>query len=711
MLEDAKGRQLKQEQSSPRQALEPSSAFIPFLREEIEQSISSRFEQQVRLYPDRLAVKTPQHTWTYDMLNRVANRVAHAILARDGKGKTPVVLLIEQSAPLIAAHLGALKAGKIFVVLDPSHPSSRLAQFVDEAQPTCIVTNANQFDLAAELAPDGCPIINLDALAPDLSDANPEVASAPDDLAMILYTSGSTGRPKGVLGDHRSWIHNAWNYTNTFYVCSEDRVTLLALGTSQAMKNMFMAILNGASLFPYEVRQKGLDELVALMRREEITITVMGASLFRSFVDVLGDADTFPNLRFIRLGSETIQERDVELYKRHFPPHCLLVNGLASGETQTIRFYCMNHDTVTTGPIVPVGYPVEDKTILLLDDDGKEVEAGQVGEIVVMSRYLASGYWRRPELTNAVFRPADTPGGPRSYYTGDLGRMNPDGSLVCLGRKNARVKIRGHGVDLIEIEMALGTLDNVKEAVVMAQQNRAGYDYLIAYIVPANFPGPTNMTLRQALAETLPDFMIPSTFVVLGALPRTTSGKIDRQALPGPGRPYHDRNRPTTLPRTPMEKTIAGIWSEILEHEAVDVHDHFYDLGGESLQAMRIMARIRKTFNVDVDLQCLVDAPTVAEMSVYITRFLVAGMEPHERDLLLKNQKEEKTDRNTEWTYLVPIQPGSHRPIFVCPGGVGGGEGEFFVYARLAHHVGPEYPFYGLRPRSAEGKEAGPRNH
>ena len=156
-----------------------------------------------------------------------------------------------------------------------------------------------------------------------------------------------------------------------------------------------MAILNGASLFPYEVRQKGLDELVALMRCEEITITVMGASLFRSFVDVLGDADTFPNLRLIRLGSETIQERDVELYKRHFPPHCLLVNGLASGETQTIRFYCMNHDTVTTGPIVPVGYPVEDKTILLLDDDGKEVEAGQVGEIVVMSRYLASGYWRR----------------------------------------------------------------------------------------------------------------------------------------------------------------------------------------------------------------------------------------------------------------------------------------------------------------------------
>jgi amino acid adenylation domain-containing protein len=709
MLEDLKIKPASQAEAKQAPSwwfLEPTSKFIPFRREEIEQSIPARFEQQVRLYPNRLAVKTPRHRWTYDELNRVANRVAHAILARDGNGRTPVVLLIEQSAPLIAAHLGVLKAGKFFVVLDPSHPPSRLAQFIAEAQPTCIVTNAAHLDTAVRLAEEKCPVINLDQLAPDLAEANPGIPSAPDDLAMILYTSGSTGRPKGVLGDHRIWIHNAMNYTNAFHVCSEDRATLLALGTSQAMKNMFMALLNGAAIFPYEVRQNGLDDLVALMRREEITITVMGASLFRSLADVLDDVDQFPKLRLIRLGSEPVQKRDVDLYRKYFSSGCLLVNGLASGETQTTRFFRIDHNTEVPGSLVPVGYPVEDKTILLLDDTGKEVEAGEVGEIVVKSYYLASGYWRRPDLTEAVFQPAETLGGPRLYYSGDLGRMNPDGCLVCLGRKNSRVKIRGHGVDLLEIEMTLQNVDNVKESAVVAHQNRAGYAYLVAYIVPVTFPGPTNMILRQALAEALPDFMIPSTFVVLGDLPRTTSGKTDRQALPAPGRPYRDANRPITLPRTPVEATIAMIWSEVLGHDSIDVYDHFYDLGGESLQAMRIMARVRKTFDVDVDLQSLLDAPTVAEMALTING-LMAKTDADERNRPLEKQTESKSNKDPAASYLVQIQPGNgHRPIFFLPGGIGGGGGEFFIYARLAHHVGPDYPFYGLKARSAEGKES-----
>ena len=250
---------------------ENTDAFVPFGREEIEQSIPSRFEQQVRLHPDRLAVKTSPHTWTYDGLNRAANRIAHALLARDGNGRTPVVLLIEQSAPMIAALLGILKAGKILVPLDPSHPPARLGQFIEEVRPTCIVTNGAHHETAVRLVETACPVLSLDALAPERSDANPEVPSAPDDLAMILFTSGSTGRPKGVLSDHRSWIHNTRNYTNTFHICPEDRLTLLALATTQAMKNLTVAVLNGAAVFPYDVRRDGLDGLAALMRREAIT--------------------------------------------------------------------------------------------------------------------------------------------------------------------------------------------------------------------------------------------------------------------------------------------------------------------------------------------------------------------------------------------------------------------------------------------------------
>jgi amino acid adenylation domain-containing protein len=608
--------------------LKPSAAFVPFLCEEVEQSIPARFEQIVRRYPDRLAIKTSQHNWTYDILNRETNRIAHALLRLAGTDRSAVVILIEQSAPLIAAYLGAMKAGKIAVVLDPSQPSSRLAEFMEEAQPTCVVTHADQFSQAGELAGSKCLVIRTDQLHPDLPDTDPDIASAPDDVAMIIYTSGSTGRPKGVIADHRTWIHNARNYANAFYISCEDRVTLLSLGTSQAVKNICMALLNGAALFPFEIRQKGLDEFLALLEREQITITVMGASLFRSLADVLPKPEHLIHLRLIRLGSEPVQKSDLHLYKKHFPHHCLLVNGLASGETATTRFYSMDHSSEISANILPVGYPVEDKTILLLADNGNEVKPGQVGEIVVKSEYLAPGYWRNPELTDAVFRADEM--GARLYFTGDLGRMDEDGCLTCLGRKNARVKIRGYGVDLIEVEMSITNLDPVKEAVVMAHQNSAGYAYLVAYLVPVNLPGPSNDDLRQALTEKLPDYMIPTTFVVLSGLPRTTSGKIDRQALPAPGRPYRDLSRPLTLPRNPTETTIAKIWGEVLGHETVDVHDHFYDLGGESLQALRIMAKIRRTFSVNADLQSLIDAPTVAEMALQITKLMEAGTEAHQ---------------------------------------------------------------------------------
>ena len=634
---------------NPHSFLKPSPVFVPFLRADIEQSIPARFEQMVRRYPDRLALKTSQHDWTYDVLNREANRLAHALLGLIGAGRSAVVILIEQSAPLIAAYLGAMKAGKIAVVLDPSQPSSRLAEFMKETQPTCVVTNADQFAQAAELAGSTCPVVRTDQLSPDLSDTDPQNPCAPDDPAMILYTSGSTGRPKGVIADHRTWIHNARNYANAFYISCEDRVTLLSLGTSQAVKNICMALLNGAALFPFEVRQKGLDEFLTLLEREKITITVMGASLFRSLADVLPKPEHLTHLRLIRLGSEPVQKSDLELYKKHFPSHCLLVNGLASGETATTRFYCMDHSSEISANILPVGYPVEGKTILLLGDNGKEVESGQVGEIVVKSEYLAPGYWRNPELTDAVFRSGET--GARLYFTGDLGRMDGEECLTCLGRKNARVKIRGYGVDLIEVEIAITNLEPVKEAVVMAHQNSAGYAYLVAYIVPVNFPGPSNQALRQALSEALPDYMIPTTFVILSALPRTTSGKIDRQALPAPGRPYRDLNRPLTLPRNPTETTIAQIWGEVLGHETVDVHDHFYDLGGESLQALRIMAKIRRTFSIDADLQSLIDAPTVAEMALQVTKLMEAGTEA--QPPVTPNANKSESDRNDSiWSRL-----------------------------------------------------------
>jgi amino acid adenylation domain-containing protein len=678
----------------------PTIAAAP--RAETDLSIASSFERQVGLQPDRLAVRTLAHAWTYTELNGLANRIARVVLARDGAEKRPVAILVEQGAPLIAAFLGVLKAGKLAVVLDPSHPQARLARLIAEAEATCVITNAGREEAATRLAGRSNGIIRIDAVPAGLSEANLDVESDPEDPAMILYTSGSTGQPKGVVCTHRTWVHNTRNYVDAFQIGPEDRITLLALGTAQAVKNILLAVLTGATLFPFDVKRDGLDGLADLLRREGITVTVLGASLFRSLADVLRDGRvSFPALRLIRLGSEAVHASDVELYRRHFSSHCRLVNGLASSETQTICFFPIDHATRLSGTMVPVGYPAPDKAVLILDEAGQSVPPGEVGEIVVESRYLASGYWRRPDLTDAVFQPAEIAGGPRRYHTGDLGRVEFDGALVCLGRKNSRVKIRGHGVDLLEIEAALRTLDEVKDAVVVAQRGEAGYARLVAYVVPVSLPGPTNETLRRALGRTLADFMIPSTFVILADLPRTSSGKTDREALPAPGRPYQDPHRPATGPRTAIETQIAAIWSEVMSRDWIDVHAHFYDLGGESLQAMRIMARIRKSFSVDVDLQSLLETPTVAEMAQSVAERM-AAVAPETSGRL-------SSEATAERSPLVIIQPGhGRRPVFFIPGGAGG-EGEFFVYARLAHHVGPEYPFYGLRARSASGREVSAR--
>jgi len=554
--------------------------------------------------------------------------------------------------------------------------------------------------LPAARALSGAAVVGLDDALEAGPDGDPAVTRGPRDPAVILYTSGSTGEPKGVLCDQRQWIHNARNYVNAFHVAPDDRLTLLSLATSQAMKNLTVGLLSGAAVFPADVRQLGLTGLATLMRRERVTITVMGASLFRSFCDALGGSasEGFPDLRLVRLGSEPVNVRDVELFRRHFGPGCLLVNGLASGETSTTRLFPIRHDTVVAGDVVPVGWPADDKTTCLVDESGRDVPPGEVGEIVVESPYLALGYWGRPDLTDAAFRPPAAPGGPRRYHTGDLGRLAPDGSLVCLGRKDARVKIRGHGVDLLEVETALRRVDNVREAAVLAHQNRAGYAFLVAYVVPATLPGPTNAALREALGGVLPEFAVPTTFVVLARLPQTASGKLDRQALPAPGRPYQDAGRPATPPRTPLETAIAAIWSEVLGRAPIDVHDHFYDLGGESLQAMRIMARIRKSLGVAVDLQALLDSPTVAELARAVAERPAAGAAPGPA----------ATREAAPPPHLVRVQPGTRgRPVFFVPGGRGG-ENVLLQFARLARHVGPDVPFYGLRSRSSLGVEPAP---
>ena len=449
----------------------PTGNFVQFMEEYIEQSILARFEQQVARYPDRLAIKTENQQITYDELNKAANRLARAILAQRGEGEEAVALMLEHGAPILTGILGVLKAGKIYTPLDPSFPRSRLKYMLENSEAGCIVTDNQNHVLASELSGRKTQIINISDLDPGLSTENPGLPISPDALAYILYTSGSTGQPKGVLQNHRNLLHQIRVYTNDFHICAEDRLPLfISCGFAASVKVFFGALLNGASVFPINLKQGGLIDLANWLIQEEITIYFSVTTTFRQFINTLSGEEKFPKLRLIMVGAEAVYRRDTELYKRHFSQDCLFVVSLGATEAGTVCWYFVDKETQISRSTVPVGYAVEDMDVVLVDKSGKEVEINKAGDICIRSRYLSPGYWREPELTEAAFLPDPEGQDKRIYRTGDTGYMLPDGCLVHLGREDSLVKVRGYRIDLAEIEMALLEHNAVKEAVVVIRE-------------------------------------------------------------------------------------------------------------------------------------------------------------------------------------------------------------------------------------------------
>ena len=526
-----------EQQAIQAKCVHPTGTFVEFTEAEIEQSLPDRFEQQVAKYPDRIAVRGKTVTFTYDVLNKLANRVARAILNRCGQGAEPIAVLLEHGAPAIAAILGVLKAGKICVPLDPSYPRARIAYMLEDSQAALIVTNNRQLASAKAVAKNSRQLLDIDTLDSNLSEENLGIRIPPETLYGIFYTSGSTGEPKGVVENHRNMLYHIMAYTNATHICTNDRLTLLhSLSFRAAEMHLFGALLNGAALFPLDLKETGIVNLAAWLHHEGITIYHSIPIVFRQFAQTLIGKLPVSTLRLIHLSGAASSRREVELYKQHFGPQCLFLHRMGFTEGYTVRWCFMDHATHIAGNKVPVGYHVAETHVLLLDEAGKEVGPEDIGEIVVKSRYLVPGYWRRPDLTQAAFLPDPAGGNERIYRTGDLGRMRSDGCLEHMGRKDFQVKIRGHRIEVAEIESTLLDHAAIKEALVTAREESSGDTALVAYIVPAQVRVPTNSELRRFLQVTLPDYMIPSAFVTLEALPLTPNGKLDYRALPAPER-------------------------------------------------------------------------------------------------------------------------------------------------------------------------------
>jgi amino acid adenylation domain-containing protein len=595
--------------------------------------------------------------------------VARSILAARGEAAEPVALLLEQGAPLIAAILGVLKAGKIYVPLDPSYPRGSLSYMLEHSEAGMLVTDEKNLPLAAELAGDSRQTLSVDRIGSDVSAENAGLSLSAENLAYIFYTSGSTGRPKGVVDNHRNVLHNIMRYTNGLEIGSDDRLTLLqSCSFSGSVSSLFSALLNGVPIFPFDPRREPPGNLAEWLRENKITIYHSVPTTFRQLLSAGG---RLPDVRIIRLEGDQASPLDVALYKKHFSDECILVNGLGATETGITRRYFINKETEITGSIVPIGYPVEDIEVMLLGGSGEQIGFDQVGEIAVKSRHVAVGYWRRPDLTGAAFQPCLEEDGARIYRTGDLGRMRSDGCLEHLGRKDFQVKIRGHRVEVAEIESVLLRLTQINEAVVVAGDDRYGEKRIIAYLVPAYKPAPTISAVRRFLAERLPDYMIPSAFIMLDSLPLNANGKIDRRALPAPDGARPDLDTAFEPPRTPTEQMLAKTWAEVLGLEQLGINDNFFELGGQSLDAARIISQ------TGLSVQAFLNALTIRGMATEIER--------------VRRHPTTAPDSGL----LVPIQPQGNAPPLFC---VAGHDDELLGFSNLARHLPPDQPVFGFAP-------------
>ncbi len=636
--------------------------FEEFPRSALDGTIADRFRAQAASHAADRAVKDGTVEWTYGDLDRLSNRVANRCLAEFGGALEPVAIAAHQGAVSVAAILGAIKAGKIYVPLDFTERDSAISAKMENASVQGILADAAHTNRAQEFATSRRPVVAIEAAMAAGDASDPAIPRDPNDPVYIFYTSGSTGTPKGVFDSHRNVLHNILRYTNTLKIGPDDRLSLIqAPSFSGTVSTMFAALLNGASLYPVDVRADGVAALARRIRAERMTMFHSVPSIFERLV---ATGDAFPSLRLIRLEGDQSFSRHIKLFQENFAPPCVLVNGLGATETGLTRQYFIEPgDSVEPG-VVPIGFAVPDMESLVLGPDGTPVPADEAGEIAIRSRYLACGYWRQPDLTARTFMPCPDDPAMRIYRGGDLGRMDARGCLSHLGRTDFRVKLRGEWVDLEAIQAAIEACPDVAEAVVTGI---GGEDPAIAaYIVPGKPSALDSAVVRKALATDFPQHMVPRYVILLDALPLDANGKIARKDLPIP---ESSTNEPVAPPSGDLETALARCWCAVLGRSAIGQDEDFFDLGGDSLQAIDLFLSIEKTLGRRLPRSVLLEASTIAEMAARIESLAPTPC-------------------------IVPLQPEGNRPILFCVHDV---NGEVLNYRALAQRLGTDQPFFGIQ--------------
>ncbi len=597
------------------------------------------FENQVKQHPQHPAIKTISHLFTYDQLNRYANRIAHFLASStlfNPQNRT-VGLLFDHGADMIAASLGVLKAGLIYVPLAPDYPGSRLSAMIQDAQSPLILTDTTNETKTIGLAQENniqyLNINEMGAIKPE-TEENPDWDIETNALAYIIYTSGSTGQPKGVSQTSENVYYYIRNWLTIFSITPSDHLTLISsFSHDAAVMDIYAALLAGATLYPFNLKRDqsaGSLELSQFLIDEKITLWHSVPSLYHYFVNTLTGKEMFPWLRFIILGGEPVLEHHITLFQNYFP-HATLANIYGQSEASVNSVWLVHAQDVVDK--VVIGKTLDHTKIVLVNDKGRAVKPFQIGEIVVVSPHVSPGYWRNEEASRKVF--TMDPEFGTEYWTGDLGRLLMNGEIEFIGRRDSQVKIRGYRIELGEIETILLKHPAINEAVVAAKKDASGDWFLVAYIIKKTTATqvPKTQEMHEYLAQTLPDYMIPAYFVPLEQFPLTASNKIDRKALPDP---EITNLQAYTAPSNDTERKLTRIWADVLvlTEDKIGTQANFFELGGHSLKAATLTLKIHKEFNAKVPLEFIFKKPTIQELALYIQaveKELYLAVEPTEK--------------------------------------------------------------------------------
>jgi amino acid adenylation domain-containing protein len=588
------------------------------------ESVKELFEEQAKRTPGAPAVAFNGRRLSFDELNRRANRIAWLLKERGVGPGTFVGILMEKSLDLVAAVLAVIKAGGAYIPLDPMYPADRIEFMVSDAQPKLLLTQEKHLAMPLATTATGRLAVDAPGVLEGFSELDPPTVSDGDDLAYVIYTSGSTGQPKGAMIANRSLSSAYFAYERAYRLGELTAHAQMASFSFDVFTgDLIRALLAGAKLVlcPIETVADPA-QLYRLMLSEGIDAAEFvpaTASLLFEYVE--REHKSLDHMRLVVVSSEAWRNEQYTTFKRLCGPNTRLVNsyGLTEATIDSTWFEADPGTVLTPGRFVPIGRPLDNTQIYVLDANLDPQPIGIPGELCVGGVAVARGYLNRPELTAERFvaNPYGDSTGALLYRTGDRARWVPDGTIDFLGRTDRQIKIRGFRIEPGEIEAVLERLPAIRTAAVVDREDQRGETRLVAYLEPVG-TALAVADLRAFVSEQVPNYMIPTAFVSVAEIPHTPNGKVDRDALPEPEWDRSNAADEFVAPRSDTERRIAGIWISLLSVPVIGVNDNFFALGGHSLIAMQVMSRLRDAFGVALTLRAIFDSPTIAQLAAVV---------------------------------------------------------------------------------------------